>query len=317
MERSRDKSGVQRYGSAGSLTLADIGGSSAATRSVLDEVSSRFVDSTKPWERYGSAGSLTLVDIGGSGAATRSVLDEVSSRFVDSTKPWERYGSAGSLTLVDIGGSNNQPESVLGSLIKLGDAVPQGHLPLRPGSSGQVVFKRQPSGAVTRDAPRHHDDRISGLIAAYGNPIQLPEGQEEWRAVERDVTVYRWFRVFEPRLRSFISEKMAAVFGPDWMKSQLPNGMLDQWRARAAQAGPWASKNLMSYADFTDYARIICRRDNWGRVFKIFFKRTEFVQESLFRLGEPRNCTMHFRETPDGDELLIFAEIKRFQKLLN
>jgi hypothetical protein len=52
---------------------------------------------------------------------------------------------------------------------------------------------------------------------------------------------------------------------------------------------------LIEYADFTDYAAVICRADNWREVFSTFFNRPESVRESFQRLHPIRLDAMHAR----------------------
>ena len=72
---------------------------------------------------------------------------------------------------------------------------------------------------------------------------------------------------------------------------------------------------LISYADFSDYEKIICRRDNWRLVFGSFFGRMESVRESLQRRYPIRICTMHARPITNEDELLLYVEVKRLGKV--
>ena len=109
---------------------------------------------------------------------------------------------------------------------------------------------------------------------------------------------------------------MKAEFGDDWLLRQLPGGMLESWEQKKASA---IEKNeqeqpLIAYADFTDYIKIIERRDNWTRVFKAIFKRQSDVQESFFRLFPVRICTMHARLITLDDELLLQVETRRLSR---
>jgi hypothetical protein len=119
---------------------------------------------------------------------------------------------------------------------------------------------------------------------------------------------------FETRVREFISERMTAYFGPDWIKHNVSGEMREQWQrkretGRANGEHDWP---LLTYADFTDYAQIITRRDNWEAVFRSFFRRREFVLEAFQRLYPVRICTMHSRIVTPDDELYLYVETKRF-----
>lgn len=116
----------------------------------------------------------------------------------------------------------------------------------------------------------------------------------------------------ETQLRRFIDVVMTANFGPDWPKSRLPNGLYDTWmdKKTKAEGDGRPSHRLIAYADFTEYALIICKRDNWP-LFKPIFGREESVRESFQRLTPLRIATMHARLITQDDELFLVAEIKR------
>jgi hypothetical protein len=73
---------------------------------------------------------------------------------------------------------------------------------------------------------------------------------------------------------------------------------------------------LIAYADFTDYALVICGGDNWREVFHRFFQRPENVRESFQRLYPIRVDTMHARPITHDDELLVDVETRRLTKMI-
>jgi len=116
---------------------------------------------------------------------------------------------------------------------------------------------------------------------------------------------------FERDLRHFIHQRMSAVFGSKWEKSRIPGEMYKRWlekRERAILAGE-LPELLIDYADFTDYVIVITRKDNWEQVFRGFFGRPQFVQESLYRLHPIRVCTMHARLLSQEMRLVLQSEI--------
>ena len=122
----------------------------------------------------------------------------------------------------------------------------------------------------------------------------------------------------EVRLRRFIDERMTHEFGPDWPERQLPNGVCDRWlkkkrRVEAGESGTWP---LIAYADFTDYERVVCRKDNWRKVFRRCFGRPESVRESFQRLYPVRLAVMHARPITQDDELLLRAEVVRLTRVM-
>lgn len=150
---------------------------------------------------------------------------------------------------------------------------------------------RPPTSAWTVDA----DVRFRATSEAYGSLMRL-----------------------EIRVRKFIDRRMTAEFGSDWPRRQLPKGVYDRWleKKKRAEIGGSEAWPLIAYADFTDYEPVICRKDNWGRVFRRFFVRPESVRESFQRLYPVRLAVMHARPITQDDELLLRAEVVRLTRAM-
>jgi hypothetical protein len=160
-----------------------------------------------------------------------------------------------------------------------------------------------------------------GIAGLAGEPAPLLgeyEGEggdddEEALGFERTNAAHDRLLRFETQLRKFIENNMRAAFGEDWIRQRVPGEIWQRWhekRELARERGEtmWP---LIAYADFTDYAPIITRKDNWETLFKPLFRRAEFVNESFQRLYPIRICTMHARIITQDDELYLFVEIKR------
>jgi Swt1-like HEPN len=157
-------------------------------------------------------------------------------------------------------------------------------------------------------------------IDLAGLKVRLPpredtagESDEECAAFDRTNQAHRRLLHFEIRIRAFIEARLKAVFGEDWIKHRVPDLIQKNWhkKRQEAQDKGEAVHPLIAYADFTDYLPIIERRDNWEAVFKPFFRRSSFVQESFQRLYPIRICTMHARLITQDDELYLYVETKR------
>lgn len=155
------------------------------------------------------------------------------------------------------------------------------------------------------------------LVNLYGAPIPASNDKKEEESLTRTNTAHDWLLRLETQIRRFIDQQMTNVFGPDWPKHQLPNGLYDKWeeKKRTAQQNGGGECALIAYADFTDYALVICKRDNWG-VFAPFFDRQEGVRESFQRLYPIRLDTMHARPITKDDELLLYVETRRLVKVM-
>lgn len=167
--------------------------------------------------------------------------------------------------------------------------------------------------------------QISGLrtepppmSAVYGAPFPPPGDDEEEKALARTNEAHNWLLRLEFQLRKFIDDEMTRVFGPNWPKRRLPGELYDKWqdkKSQGEQAGEQAWP-LIAYADFTDYQKIICKRDNWREVFAPHFRRQESVRETFQRLYPVRLSTMHARPITQEDELLLYVETRRLVKVI-
>jgi hypothetical protein len=157
----------------------------------------------------------------------------------------------------------------------------------------------------------------SAELAGLSDKADEGENNDEEIGLARINRAHNHLVRFERKVRRFIDAAMKAEFGEDWLQRQLPDGMLDAWKAKKALEKGGEDQPLIAYADFTDYIRIIERKDNWGRVFKAIFKRQSDVQESFVRLFPVRICTMHARLITLDDELLLQVETRRLGRVFS
>ena len=117
---------------------------------------------------------------------------------------------------------------------------------------------------------------------------------------------------FETYIRQFIERTMQADFGKDWIKQRVPPDIQSAWSKKKAMATDRGEPEhpLIDYADFTDYEKIILRKDNWRDVFAVIFTRRTLVQESFQRLYPIRVRTMHTRLVTLDDVLYLYVETK-------
>lgn len=155
------------------------------------------------------------------------------------------------------------------------------------------------------------------LVANYGELNSLFISSEDEVALTRTNVAHNWLQRFEFQLRKFIDESMTKAFGATWPKHRLPNGFYESWKTKkAADTDRGLHWPLIAYADFTEYAAVICRTDNWKEIFQATFGRKESVTESFQRLYAIRIATSHARPITSDDELLLFVEVKRLLNAL-
>lgn len=144
------------------------------------------------------------------------------------------------------------------------------------------------------------------------NTIDFKDAVEE-TAFKRTQKCFSRLQKLERRIREFIDQEMTKQYGPDWPRKKLNPEMFDSWefkKSRIENSGSTISM-FIEVADFTDYEKIICRKDHWREVFQNRFSRKESVRESFQRLYPIRLATMHARFVTKEDELYVLAESTR------
>ena len=156
------------------------------------------------------------------------------------------------------------------------------------------------------------------LVDLYGAPVPRSADNDEEEGLTRTNMAHDWLLRLETQVRGFIDEQMTRAFGADWAKHRLPKDLYEKWqeKKRAALLAGSREWPLISYADFTDYELVICKRDNWREVFAPFFDRPESVRETFQRLYPIRLDTMHARPITQDDELLLYVETRRLVRVI-
>ena len=114
-------------------------------------------------------------------------------------------------------------------------------------------------------------------------------------------------RKFETNMREFIENKLKETAGNNWWKQRIPPDVRSKCEDRKEKrevSYPWMTKKeypLLCYADFTDYAKIILRTDNWKEIFKNVFQDKAWIKTKLRELEPIRNDIAHNREIPEED----------------
>lgn len=132
-------------------------------------------------------------------------------------------------------------------------------------------------------------------------------------ALRRTNYCHNHLQKLERRLRQFIHNAMTAQYGEDWPNKKLPPEMRTAWEQKRTQLEKHGTilTFFIEVSDFTDYEKIICRKDLWREVFQPHFLRKESVIESFQRLYPIRLATMHGRLITSEDLLYLVVENTR------
>ncbi len=122
----------------------------------------------------------------------------------------------------------------------------------------------------------------------------------------------------ETRLREYIHEVMTNRFGPGWEKHRVPGDLYQAWKdkRREAMSKGETEQRLLWYADFSDYLKVIIRKDNWNEVFKGVFRNETAVQAPFQRLAPLRIPTSHARLITKEDFLILLVEARQILKAI-
>ena len=159
-----------------------------------------------------------------------------------------------------------------------------------------------------------------GTLLAEADWIDITPSDDpvEEAAYQRTNRCHNYLQRLERRLRLFIDKAMTAQYGPDWPKKQLPRDLLENWESKKSKAEAYGTplSLFIEVADFTDYEKIICKKQHWQEVFQPRFRRQESVRESFQRLYPIRLATMHARFVTKEDELYVVAEATRLLRAI-
>ena len=151
------------------------------------------------------------------------------------------------------------------------------------------------------------------LDEADWTEIKPSDDPVEEAAYQRTNRCHNYLQRLKRKLRLFIDKVMTAQYGPDWPKKQLPRDLLENWESKKSKAEAYGTQLslFIEVADFTDYEKIICKKQHWQEVFQPRFGRQDCVRESFQRLYPIRLATMHARFVTKEDELYVLAEATR------
>lgn len=153
---------------------------------------------------------------------------------------------------------------------------------------------------------------LSGFVFRESDAAEY--GGEDDEALIRTNQMHDVFQRLEIAIRRFICNAMTAQFGEDWMRHRISPDLVNSWKEkRERDPRRWP---LIHYADFTDYEKIMTRRDNWREVFAHVFECESDLRESLRRLYPCRVATMHARPLGRDDLLLAAVEARRLIRSL-
>lgn len=119
------------------------------------------------------------------------------------------------------------------------------------------------------------------------------------KKVKDDSDYYQVLQKLEQNMRPCISENLSKI-STEWWKQRVPEDVRKNAEKRKKKnESPWlwikGGNPLIDFIDFTDYGKIITRKDNWSEVFRYIFEDKEQLLSKLKELEPIRNTIMHSR----------------------
>lgn len=118
---------------------------------------------------------------------------------------------------------------------------------------------------------------------------------------------YLILKELEEKLRQFVSDRVVARFGKEWWKGTDMSFLADRWNERrimndrtVADKRGGRNEQLINYASFSDYRRIINNPFAWD-AFEEYFPDRSWIIQRLKELDPIRNAIMHHTPLEEDD----------------
>jgi len=167
-------------------------------------------------------------------------------------------------------------------------------------------LRRQTSSEGTREATafkivRALAEKSKGFADTYIRHHQQDLEEEE---------PYRLIRSTERILREVISERLSQIT-ERWWQERIPNDVREAAAFRkATDESPWPwmegkQNPVHYYMSFSDYSKVISKRDNWREAFEVVFRDPEWVRVTFKELEHIRNDVAHNRDLSERQLQLL------------
>jgi len=161
----------------------------------------------------------------------------------------------------------------------------------------------EPRWEPCADCGLHFDEpaEITAYFDEEGNLVYRDDMATKGLQLNAYTTLYS----FENEMREFIEDEMEKRFGEKWWDQRVPQDVKETAQTNLSRNSPVmprskprekGKKQLIDYINFSDFAKIIARRDNWRDLFKDFFRKQDEVNVWLGEINPIRNNIMHSRE---------------------
>jgi DNA sulfur modification protein DndB len=179
-------------------------------------------------------------------------------------------------------------------------------------------FRRQTSSEGTRDVVAYG---FIGFLAAHVKDFAVSYLREHQRGRENQEP-YKLIRQIEESLRKCISDSLSAISSNWWKERIFPDVKESAQERKQKDESPWPwmeGKHLPTYfyMDFSEYSRIITRRDNWREAFRAIFSDEEWVRVWFKEIERIRIEVAHNRDLSERELTLLKVFSEDFARVLS
>lgn len=147
---------------------------------------------------------------------------------------------------------------------------------------------------------------LSGLELIQNDQIPIPQKTVQVSKPSSNVGAYETLKHLESKLRTHIQARLERI-SSSWWSQCIPEDVrrrAEERKVKNEKPWPWHTQpdlHPVHYIDFTDYFKIISRRDNWNKTFKQVFGDKEIIFAKFRELEPIRNAIAHSRELTDKE----------------
>jgi len=134
---------------------------------------------------------------------------------------------------------------------------------------------------------------------------------------------YLILKELEEKLRKFVSERVESRFGKEWWKGTDMKFLADRWNERrimndrtVADKKSERNEQLIHYASFSDYRRIINNPFAWD-AFEDYFPDRSWIIQRLKELDPIRNAIMHHTPLDEDDYVRLGLYTRDILKIID
>ena len=192
----------------------------------------------------------------------------------------------------------------------------------------EILDVQPPNGANSKLTVKYdlrnlyvEDDSVKQISE---KPVSVRKTMESGSSTAEDSeSSYLILKELEEKLRKFVSERVESRFGKEWWNGTDMKFLADRWNERrimndrtAADKKSGRNEQLIHYASFSDYRRIINNPFAWD-AFEDYFPDRSWIIQRLKELHPIRNAIMHHTPLEEDDYIRLSLYSRDILKIID